>query len=216
MACGAQAREGRGTLGQRTPNPPFLPMNPNFPQSLGFVPSWATHSSGHTPSSQRSGLGVPATLTLVCAGGEAPGELRGYCSSKGKHQLPLEPTYPLPRSLAVAEDAAKASGEGLDCAGAPPLRVPSPPRQSDCSFSIFSSTRTQPLPTTPYFTGEIGGAGSSPRSPSPPGHTVLRASPQLEPLIGSRIPRRLGGTKVGAAGYAALGLCIRSVRSEEE
>lgn len=175
MACGAQAREGRGTLGQRTPNPPFLPMNPNFPQSLGFVPSWATHSSGHTPSSQRSGLGVPATLTLVWAG-----------------------------------------GEGLDCAGAPPLRVPSPPRQSDCSFSIFSSTRTQPLPTTPYFTGEIGGAGSSPRSPSPPGHTVLRASPQLEPLIGSRIPRRLGGTKVGAAGYAALGLCIRSVRSEEE
>lgn len=83
-AGGAQAWEWWGPLGRWTLNSPFLPVSPDFSQSLEFVPSCATHSGGHTvPRPSALGLEFPP---------------RGCCCGRGARAWGVEGTLQPPKA----------------------------------------------------------------------------------------------------------------------
>lgn len=105
-------RQGWGTLGRQTPNPPLLPVSPNFPQDPDSPcrgpPTPQAHTLRH-PSAR--GLEPPPRWRCLGQGARA-------CGVEGTLQPPkgeiasFQAHLALPRSLATSEDAAKAYGAG--------------------------------------------------------------------------------------------------------
>ena len=100
-------------------------------------------------------------------------------------------------------------------AGEKRLSIPVPsPFGRGFQISSSLSTRSEPLPATPYFSRGSRWVRISPRSSSSPSQTELHAYRILAPLIGPRFPRGIGLTLVLLAARA-LGLSKSSLPSTQ-
>lgn len=99
-------QEGWDTLGRQTPSPPLHPISPRTLDSFHFrAPIRQAHTLPHP-----SALGLERPPRWRWWGWEARvWRVEGTLQPQRKIQRPFKPNYPLPRSLATSEDAAKGS-----------------------------------------------------------------------------------------------------------